>query len=314
MPKSDQQLLDRYVREQESLSLAGELGRGPKILNRERKELDKITGRLDKRGISTEGVEFTDFAEDFDVNRAGGLFQDIRRKPGARRSAFLKDVNRTAQQKKTDESQQFYDEEVDPELQGLQDTLSEVMGSAAITGQEIQALKSRATSQIRAAEGQRLRRVGASLGMRGLDPSSPAGALLAAQAADQADSAITDTLSQFDLQVKEMNRSALERQIGLANNLVQSRIAAKNAALNGDFQALLSINNEISGLMEAVRQQHELTQLQEDLRRTAEGNARDVMRDSFLYNLGGKAISGGVNAATGGAGGFAGGFTGLGGG
>ena len=228
---------------------------------------------IDRQQANTPGLTGTGLdtsSSTFDINR----FQNVRgllnrgiqaRNPGSdpnriRAGQLGGQAQDILKQNQVREGQEYFDQNVQPTLQSNQQQLQDLISKPALGAEFIAQTRSNIGATVKGAEEARLRRVAASLGMRGLDPSSPAGAAIAAQTAQESDAELARQLTKLGIDTETINRTSLQNALSMSTQNVMQGIQAKNLALNGDRAALFDITNNLNALMDGIRQQRELIQ------------------------------------------------------
>lgn len=304
---SNEQLLSQWEAFQEAGSLAGALNRSGTSRGSNRR-FGRLEKEIGQRGLSTEGIDVADFSEGvFDptqTRQAQAALAAFNRRKWHATGNFDRAANRWGRktdqdiatllkERQTEEAKDYWGEEVDPDMAKAQEKISGLLETSAISATQEMELRSKIASQNRMASENRLRRASAALGLRGLDPSSPAGAALALRDAEDADAELVNTLRDLGLEVSEINRTDLQKNSGLLSTLATRRLAARDAALSGDYNALVQMQVDMGSLIDALGTRDEAAKLQE--------KALGVQEDA-----GDKAMYGQLAGAVGGTAGMAG--------
>lgn len=165
------------------------------------------------------------------------------------------------------QTREDYDNNTKPMLDKVQGQMNEMLDSPALSANYIAEARSAIAQTIKGNEEGRLRRVSAALGLRGLDPKSPSGSILAARAALEADSELANSLRDFGMKAEEIEQSSKMAELSMASQLTTTRMAANNVALTGNADALIGLNQNVSSILEAIRTQRENEALQRQLLR-----------------------------------------------
>jgi hypothetical protein len=273
-----QSLLTKYDTAGGYFDERGKLGMSRFAGGREQKVRDMLAARgmdpdafnsMEDFGSSTFSEAGAGMAQD-----VAGQFQMGRGKPRPRPGVFGKQTDKLRAENRLGETTDYYNQNVEPQFEQISAQLQQLQQQDALSQEYVTAARSGIAQTVKGAEEDRLKRVGAVLGLRGLDASSPAAAALGVRAALDADTELANSLRDFGMQVETINQQSRERELGLAQDLVTRRMAAFTAATAGDYDRLYSLSNDISSLMEAIRGQKELEELQADLAREAAGESR----------------------------------------
>lgn len=165
------------------------------------------------------------------------------------------------------QTRQDYEQNTKPTLDKVQGQMNEMLDTPALSASYISEARSSIAQTIKGSEENRLRRVSAALGLRGLDPRSPSGSIIAARAALEADSELANSLRDFGMKSEEIEQSSKGAELSMASGLATTRMAANNAALTGNADALIGLNQNVSSILEAIRTQRENDALQRQLLR-----------------------------------------------
>jgi hypothetical protein len=272
--RTDEQLTSAYERAANLGGFLDFLGKEGYQAQQAGKKQKKLGAKLDKRGIGTEGIETqTEFSASDASKFRGEIETKDGRKP--RKSTLMTKAEQATQEGRVEESQKFYDEEVNPGFEQAQQMMDEILASPAFSPKFLADSRSNIMKQVKEAEESRLGRVSASLGLRGIAPGSPVAAALAQQTAEEMDQFAIDQLRQQGMQAEQIEQSSQLMEIQSQQQLAGSRIAARNAAIQGDRDRLSAINMELAGQFEALQQQRELMQMLSKMER--EGGKTDYL-------------------------------------
>lgn len=295
----------RYRNTLSAMNLASELGRAG-LLERLTRQSQRQSDRLGESASGLSGIDFG--SSDFNVAEAQGLRGIVSRNTGARggeqrpmmrAGTFNKRIDQLLAGNIADENRKLTEEKAVPVWDRALDTVNEMAGKPAFGADYISRARAGIASKIKEAESARLRRVSAALGLRGLDPSSPAGAQVAANTALEADRQLAESLTGFDMDVEQFNRSDRERMALLASDLATKRVQADLALKSGDQDRIFGLSDDISSIIEAIRQQQEMREYMDAQARDAENHA-----DKWGYiNLVAGGIKGAASMGIGGGGG-----------
>lgn len=262
---------------------------------------NQIQQKFKRKGWSFDPAQGTDFnAQNFDVNAAQGFRGMLSRgKPNGpiRPGAFTTKINTALQQNTAKAGQDYFAKNYEPAVNAAQGVVQSFAEKPAWSATDVANRQAQIASSIKGALESRMRTQTSALGMRGLSPSSPAGAAVLARMQQSADADLADSFSAFGLNVDAMNQSHQLAAAQALQGIATSRQAAF-AAIN-DPSKLQEINDQLGGLFEALRVQH-------DAEEAAKASARDAGQRDWLgmgLNLAGQAVQTAAGAgAFGGAG------------
>lgn len=179
-----------------------------------------------------------------------------------RESVYTKQWDKYRAQLAKDKMDKFKKDTIDPLTGSVTTKLQELLDNPAIGPEELVAQRGEIVSMARAQEAERLKRIGASLGLRGLDPGSIAGAALVNQVAEETDRRISEGLRQFNFDVNALERQSEVSELGLATGLSTQLAQLETALTQGNLEQVFGISNDIAGIMEAINQQSEALKAQ----------------------------------------------------
>ena len=194
------------------------------------------------------------------ISRGANTLRQLSHKTG-KGAQYRERTQRYIQGMEREQNYADYQKNVDPVLSDISSQLQDLLSHPAIGGEEYNRLRSNITTNAGLAETSRLRRVAAVLGQRGLDVSSPTGAILAARAERETDQTLNDSLREFDLNTDEFNRTDRQRNLGLASQAIATRVGARSAALSGDSAKMFQVQENVGSLVAAIAQQQQLKDL-----------------------------------------------------
>jgi hypothetical protein len=190
----------------------------------------------------------------------------------ARPSVYGAKVNTQLADNEVAEGQRLLDETYNPMFDKVQAGMDQLLNKPLFDETLLHQARSNIAQTIKGAEDDRLRRASAALGLRGLNPSSPAGAAIAARTALEADTNLANSLRDFAMQTNMAEQNSQMAELGLASNLVTTRMAATSALRGGNLDRLLSVSSDLDALLEGLRQQREAQALANAQARDAGGN------------------------------------------
>lgn len=255
-------------------NLARQMGRTG-VADYARQRLDRVLGRT---GLEESALSGEDFSKaGYDPNLAfatRSIFNQSRKAQGGRAmrpGAFTSQLDMLRASNTQRENTAQWESQGRPAFDQMQQELSDRLSSPTFSNDYIANARSQMAQQIKGATSDRLRGVSAVLGLRGMDPSSPAGAAIASRAALDADAALASSLADFGMKVEDIERQTTGREIALQSDLIARRMALEAGVKDPSF--LIQLNSNLGGLMEALRAQKEAEELQRDLAR--EASSRD---------------------------------------
>ena len=259
------------------LNDASGIGSEKKVLKRYK----RAGGTFDENGnpVAPTGYDPASFdpatATSADRNRLSAELKGPYSRPSLYRKSF--DEWRAEQAKaKMDE---YKKNTLDPMLGSIDSKITDMMANPDFSPEELAANRSQLVSQAKTQETQRLRRVAATLGLSGMDPGSIAGAALVNSVAQETDQRITDAISQYTMQVKDMERSSNNAEIGIATDFSTRRTQLETALTQGNYEQLFGLSSDIGGILEAL-----------DARNAQLKAEKEAARLGFYGNLAGSGI------------------------
>lgn len=244
---------------------------------------------LNRTGIDESSLQGEDFGSgNFDLGAANAtrsVFRNAALKQGrtpGRPGAFGAQVNTLLGQNVETENRAAWDE-AQPTFDRIGQQLDTMASTPTFSNEYVANAQSRIASQIQGAKGERLRSVGATLGMRGVDPSTPGGAAIAARAALDADAELASALGDFGMKIEDIERSSQGRELAMQADFTARRLALEAGMKNPAF--LVNLNSELSTLMEALRVQSEAEALMADLERDQRGRDRFTNRINDISSV-----------------------------
>lgn len=311
---SDETLLSQWDAASEASTLTGlhgskEAGRRAANLFDEINRRGLDTSGVDVRDFSSGRIEASDTADAFGalkgLNRSkygvkysptgeliAGNPRDVRRRQGLNKENDAK-LAQLMQERDAADNENWINQNIDPTFDRAQQTLDSQMGTDAISAQMESAMRTRIGESVRLNEEGSLRRASSILGLRGLDPSSPAGAALAARAAERADAQLNDAFRELGLSVLTTNRQSRTQDAMAATQIATSRLAA-HSSISNDRAGLVRMQTDVAGLIDALQQRRE-AQNQADIE-------AEIMRRAMEGDDGG--AGGTIGTVLGGAAGF----------
>lgn len=266
--------------------LAGELGGIESAISRARAAGNqRATGNLSRlqnrvRGFlddpnydlqSAAGYKPVDFSgNDWTLSQANATrpyYNDARGGNASRPGVFNSTNDLLYREMTGRKTQADYEQNTKPQLDKIQGQMNEMLDTPALSANYISEARSSIAQTIKGAEENRLRRVSAALGLRGLDPRSPAGSIMAARAALEADSELANSLRDFGMKAEEIEQSSKGAELAMASQLATTRMAANMSSVQGNANALMALNGNITSILEAIRVQKDQDALQRDLLR-----------------------------------------------
>lgn len=234
----------------------------------QRREVGRRVGRIEdalgKLGITPEQAEgrgiFDPETGRVDFVKLQGLRGIVA--PNMRPAKWSALISNIQVQEKEKEGREFYEGEVRPLESKMQEVVAGLLEKPAFDEETRGLIRSESGARIRGQQETSLRRASAALGLRGLDPSSPVGALISQRAVEAADQDLSRTFTMIDLETRERNRAGLERASALASDLAARMANTRNAALSGDFNAMIGLQSAYGSLQEAIQSALETTNLQ----------------------------------------------------
>lgn len=162
---------------------------------------------------------------------------------------------------------QFKETTIDPLTGSVSAKLQEMLANPAFDPEELANMRSDLVAQARSAEANRLKRVGATLGLRGLDPGTVAGASLVNRVAEDTDRMITDTLRQFGFDVANIERESEVAELGLSTQLATQMAQLETALTQGNYEQVFQISNDIGAIHEALEARKDAERIQKGANR-----------------------------------------------
>lgn len=242
------------------------------------------------------GLDFTD--PNFDQTRAIQALHRINRarvnsgqnamRPGVRTNL----INTQREQAAQAQRQQNYEQDYLPASNSAMDAIQGLLDKPNLSAGQVADIHARISNTIRGGLEQKQRAAAAALGVRGLDPGSAAGAAILARQSEAADADLANSLSQFDLNLSDLERQSTSSEATLLQSLATNR-ASEFAAIK-DPSRLMELNDQFGSLLEALRVQKDTQMYQADLLRAA--LSRDWLGTglNFLANAGQVAATGGA--------------------
>lgn len=254
---SDKDLLRQW----EFSSEAGTLGGMPGS-TQAASRAQQLLAEIERRGLSTEGIDVRDFSTGrFNASEAQdaltALTQQARRPlgdPDRMNRIRVTNENKLATlmaERNAEENERWVNENIDPTFDLAQRRMEELAGTNAISATQEAALRTRIAERVKLGEEGQLRRAASVLGLRGLDPSSPAGAALAARAAERADAQLSDALRELGIDVTQLNREQARFDAAAATQIATGRLAA-HTSIMGDQRALVDMQKEVAALIDTM--------------------------------------------------------------
>ncbi len=266
--KKTKKITDKFAQEAEFGNFLDSLGRTGKQTKKTGKKVDKLRGKLEDRGVDVGAIDINNEFGAEDVGRFRGQF-DKDKKP--RKSRLSLQTEAATLKARKEESQKIFDEEISPGLEQAQQLMDELLASPVFSPKFLADVRSDISGQVKQANESRNARIGASLGLRGLSPGSPVAAALADQAAQESDEFLVDQLRLQKMSAEQIEQSSQLMEIQASQSLAMNRVAARDAAIQGDRNRLSAINMQVAGIFEAAQQQRELQQLLGELERQGGG-------------------------------------------
>ena len=250
--------IEQYQKWLDALELAKHLNK-PSRIKQLQGQLDWLKGKLGKNEDGTDkvaGLTGMDFTRgDFDLSRAYGLAGSVV-SSAKNKAKVLKMIDLMKSENLARENQAYEKNTLNPTFDRMKENADELMNTPTYGADFISQQRSSLMEKIKTGESSRLRRVSAALGLRGIDPSSPAGAALATRTALDADAALADSLREFSMDTEMGNRDGLMQSTALASDVLQKRMSAHFAIQSGDQNKIMGIGDDIASIMEALQQQH----------------------------------------------------------
>jgi len=272
----DSDRLQRYVTAQALAERLGMSGAARRIGQR----VDRIAGRsgLDPATFTPPDFSTSTFDQNAAQSARAVIGRDARSRGRTmpRPGAFGTKVDQLREQNAIAERTAEWETEGEPAFDRMRTELDRMINTPTFGADYLAKARSQIAAGIKGNSEDRLRTVAATLGLRGMDPSSPAGSAIAGRMALDADAELASSLADFGLKVADMEEKNLGREIGLQSDVVARKIALEAGVK--DPSVLYNLNSQLSGLMEALRAQKELEDLQADLAREEQNRT-----DKFAY-------------------------------
>lgn len=164
-----------------------------------------------------------------------------------------------------------YADEMKPMQDRINTVLMDLLNKPGLSAEELAAQRSGLIEANKQAELSRMKRVGAVLGQRGMDPASPASQYMASRTATEGDAMLMDSLRQHGLDAAQMAREGKVQAAGLSTE-VNTKMRQLEAALRaGNLEALTSINSSIGDILQSIRLKKEEMAFQRDMFREETG-------------------------------------------
>ncbi len=255
-------------------------------------KVERLKKALARRGITWEGANPEDIKTSFDINNPSDAdfyrVQGLLHNKANRSSVQLEKWDAYKADLLDKKMHEYFDTTVQPTFDKVQASLQDMLDRKTFSDEEVGQVKSELTSQVREQETNRLRRISATLGLRGIDPGSVAGAALVNQQAEETDAALTEALRRFGLDIIGQERSSQAQELGFATNLSGAMFGAKQSLEEKNWERLHGINSEIGSILEAAN----------TLDQTGK-TAMDAARLGFWGNIASGALQGGGAALSG---------------
>ena len=242
---------------------------------------ERLGERLGGAASGIEGLDITDPSNAAAARGTLGIFRrarEVRAGPeagaGLRPGKFSKGVDEAIAAAQLKKDTEYWEGTAEPQYGESERRIRDLLEKPTFSAEWLSAARSGIARTIKGSEEDRLRMASAALGLRGLDPSSPAGAALAARAALDADSELADSLRELGVNTRLIEQSSTEREAGLLSDLVTRRLGMRTAFLAKDRDRMFDLSNDIASIMEAVRAQKELEDFQRDMLREEADYAR----------------------------------------
>lgn len=181
----------------------------------------------------------------------------------------------------------FANKEIFPSLDKAQGIITDLADQPLFGAKYIGDAQARITAQIKGNAEEKLRYVGAALGLRGLSPDTPAGAAVAARTAQEANADMASQWTQFGLDTTQANRASATSIAQLLSGVATQRLATQAGLESHDLARLTEVGSNLGSIFEAIRTQRENDQLQRDLMR----QQTDAAGQAGMMKAGGSALS-----------------------
>jgi len=184
-----------------------------------------------------------------------------------RTSQYINSFNEARAELAKKKMDTFKSNTIDPLTKTITERLNEMLSNPTISPEELQDMKGEMVSQARAQEAQRLKRVGATLGIRGIDPGDIAGAALISRIGEETDAQITEGLRKFGLDIAQMENDANASELGMSTSLATQLSQLETALTSGNLEQVFSIGNNLASIYEAIAAQDKTLDVQKDANR-----------------------------------------------
>lgn len=221
--------------------------------------LEKILGRkygiqFGDSGLATNlGFDQGGAASPADAPEFEGMIRAIRAgSPEAHSSALREKFMQEYKQRTIDQGKAEFESTTKPVLDQVRAQISELLAKPVMSAEDTARIRSQIGAVAKANAEASLRRVGATLGIRGMGPDDPAGAALASRAAEAADRALIDNLRQFGIDVAQIEAEAKSRNLALSSGLAINQGTFERGLQTGDLGIMSDASRGISSLIEAI--------------------------------------------------------------
>lgn len=260
-------------------------------------EIDRRLAALEKAGLDIGSLSGTDFSGNFsllDANRAAiglrGLRRDVGLPASRGEEARLREgANVNWAGRRQEIGEQRYEEEVRPRELMIQQRLDEMLQNPTFSAEETARMRSDITANNRQLASSRLQRVSAGLGVRGMDPSSPAGAALAMHVAEQSDSELSTQLRKLGFDISQIEDATATNELGISQNLLNAMQVTRDAALSGDLDRLSGAQSSLTDLVTAIDEANRREALMRELLSEQDSGGNGGM-GALIGTIGGAAL------------------------
>lgn len=267
--------------------------RGRTAPNFIRNRINRLSTHYGEGSDQFGGVDFGD--PNFDQSQASGVLGILDQAAGRhiRPGQYGKQLDTLRAQAQAKGATEYESSQIEPLYQQASQSASEMAANPTYGAGYIANARSQLAAQLRGAKEQELRTVNSILGIRGMDPSSPAGASILEKASMDADAELAQALQGLDQGITGANRQGQMQATITLQQLASARSAAHRAAVTGDYERLYQINDSLQALMEAIRTTQEERQYANAQMRDASGRDWLGMGVAFAGNgISGMAQSG----------------------
>lgn len=257
---------------QDAIAYIKASGRNTRLLPWLERQANRIGRRTDQ---TFTGLDFND--PTFDQTRAQnvrGVLNRAKARTGGganiiRPGAFGKGIDTLRNQADVTQSTNDWATYGEPAFDEASNQIDQLINTPLFSASFIQNARSNIARIIKGDEERRLKMVSAGLGISGMDPSTPAGAFMAHKAAISADAELANSLRDFGMTTEQAQRTSMERELGLKADLVAKRFATKQGFLSADKERMYQLSDQVSSILEALRQTQEMEALQAEIARNA---------------------------------------------